>query len=292
MSGNATRPSLAGLLGLFQAGEKKRTTVTSFPQRSEGNRNLLRCCSPLLRAGALQGARASPALPQSCWARIRMTSGFRIKSRVAEAQTPQSVTALVRSLTRAQEGEDLDSGISSSEEEAEVPPPARGQLDATNSPRTPLMPGRGHRPVTNLSAQRSFLSSVVRPSLANRSSAAPQRGSTQTARHAEGSLQALLGQSQPQQQQVLNAHGRAGEQLSVTAITQQYNVWVVTCDSHDSELPGCVHLLIRPQVAEEVQCAVGQTLHLTPPWYQLDAGDSVVLLPSSIGLVRTEDDHR
>ena len=220
-----------------------------------------------------------------------MTSGFRIKSRVAEAQTPQSLTALVRSLTRAQEGEDLDSDISSSEEDAEALPSARGRLDTTNSPRTPAMPGRSHRQVTNLSAQRSFLSSVVRPALANRSSAAPQRGTTQTARHAEGSLQAMLGQSQPQQQQVLNAHGQAGEQLTVTAVMRQYNVWVVTCDSHESELPACVHLLIRPQVAEEVLCAVGQTVHLAPPWYQLDVGDSFVLLPSSVGLVRLETDH-
>lgn len=212
-----------------------------------------------------------------------MTSGFRIRTaKDADVHTPaRSVAALVRSLNR-KEAEEVESEISSSDDERDAAP-GRRPSNLLTSPSTPVVTGRAERQEPLLSAQRSFLSTICRPHLADRGGTSTQRPSTQPARHAEGSLQALLGQSQPLQQQILQDTDPGAYQLTITAIVRRQNLWVVSCDSHSEQLPADLHLLVRSQIAEELECAVGQTLLVVRPWTHIEVSNSSVIIPACVG---------
>ena len=177
----------------------------------------------------------------------------------------------------------MESEISSSDEDREAAPERRPS-NLQTSPATPVVTGRAERqePLPVSGSGPSCRPSAD-PHLADRGGTLTQRPSIQPTRHAEGSLQALLGQSQPLQQQRLQDTDPGAYQLTITAIMRRQNLWVVSCDSHSEQLPADLHLLVRSQIAEELECAVGQTLLVARPWTRIEVSNSSVIIPACVG---------
>ena len=231
-----------------------------------------------------------------------MASKFRIKSPPPDEGSPaRSVGELVRSLAgRVTDG--CDSEISSDAEEEAGPGPAAAAAAAAvaadfpavpASPKTPVVPPSSQHTRTSQSAQRSFLSNVCTPSLTSRAGAPAQRQSTHSkSKHAEGSLQALLGQKQPRQQLLAHESGPAAMAVAVTVkdIVRHASVWLVVCDSDctSGQLPARIHLLLKSQLAESLMCTLDQSLSIVPPWEQFSVGSNTVILPWAVGSASVE----
>ena len=222
---------------------------------------------------------------------------FRIKSRLSDGNPRQRraagtpVGSLLRNLAGDQPSE--DSGISSGEDEGppqNVAPaqihaqPQGGTVAVRDSPHTPAArPAQTSQqlPASSMSAQRSFLSSFSSPTPAR-----PQasRLGTQTARHGDGSLQAMLGRPQQQSLASPSAVGTL-RRLCVQSVRRQGAILLVDCsgraehgDAQVQDQTMCT-IVLKAQIAEGLELRSGIGLRVDAACEILEVAGCQVLMP-------------